>query len=310
MEKGEFMKRFCQTLCPEECSHFRKLLGKRAKSAAGKKRKWVGVPYEEYMQRKKQPAVPPPELRPSAPSDELKPGEGKKGWWKNENIISLDVEKVSMRHLDGLAKMKPAIVGITNTKYEVLLDEKIYRKPGTFLDGKKDVEVSGITRHSLEDGKPWEEVKKKVMEEVKGKMIVTVAGESDLYCLELEESDYSTTFDLQSFYRRSHPERPGADQEMSLRDMYFHHFKEDIHYKKPHSAIEDARHTMKIFLEGYVPLKSGVAGNPEEQKNVEGFDFDDVPRLKRLEKQGLLWCKPQNKFIKNCKCEYCVNWYK
>jgi hypothetical protein len=123
--------------------------------------------------------------------------------------MAIDVEKVALKDIIGIAREKPATVGIVDIDGNNLLDEKIYRKPGSYLAGRKAVQVSGITWDVLKDSKPWEEVKIMIKHVLLGKLVITVNGQNDFNCLELEDDDFADTFYLQGFYRRPHPDRIG-----------------------------------------------------------------------------------------------------
>lgn len=103
----------------------------------------------------------------------------------------------------------------------------IFFLTGSFLDSYPNSKVSGIHRYSLKSGKAWSIVKDEIKKILTDKLIITVAGETDLFCLDLKREDYADTFDLQSFYIRPHPDIFFDFQPMSLRDIFFHHFRED-----------------------------------------------------------------------------------
>jgi DNA polymerase III epsilon subunit-like protein len=191
------------------------------------------------------------------------------------------VEKVALKDIKGIAREKPATVGIVDIDGKKLIYEKIYRKPGSYLAGRKAVQVSGITWDGLKDGKPWEEVKKMIKSVLCGKLVITVNGQNDFNCLELEDDDFADTFDLQGFYRRPHPDRIGDTQPMSLRDIFFFHFNVDCQDEtQPHNALIDAISTIKVFRDGYQPLKRKSSCR-HERGNVEGIDFSHAVKLKK-----------------------------
>jgi len=258
----------------EEIHHLKRIRGHRLQRERTKKRTWVGPKWEE-VSAKERTTVNSTELRPlteskllsesrplieSRPVSELRPVETSRlrPWWKlfsKSNVVSVDVEKVNLVGVKGLRRVKPGKIGIVNHKLETLLKKDVYHKPGSFLDGYLDSAVSGITRYTLINGEQWNLVKEAVKKELKEKLVITVAGQNDFYCLEVERDDMGGHFDLQSFYRRPSPEVSDDTQPMSLRDIYFYHFGEDCQKHKPHSAVKDAEFTMRIFLEGYIPLK-------------------------------------------------------
>ncbi|OXA40896.1 hypothetical protein Fcan01_24195 [Folsomia candida] len=248
----------------------------------------------------------------SQPQCELRPG-GEEAWWtafRKSDVVALDVEKVNLRNVKGVARVKPGKIGIVDCNYGTIFESDVYHRPGTFLDGKKDsAGVSGgITRYSLEKAPEWMTVKSKVKKAIDKKLIITVAGQGDLSCIDIERDDYGELFDVQCYYRRPNPDVSGETQPMSLRDIYFYHFKEDCQFQKPHNAVTDAICTMRIFLEGYIPLKqkSGLVG---VRHNMGEVDFSDAIKLKDMDKLQERFCKPNNEFRVGCQCEYCEKMY-
>ncbi|OXA41479.1 hypothetical protein Fcan01_23634 [Folsomia candida] len=306
VQKLDFLKKFSQTLNSEEIHHLKNLLGHRARNGGTKKRQWVGQTWEDYKKSKLGQASP----LESQPQCELRPG-GEKAWWTTfpkSEVVALDVEKVNLRSVKGVARVKPGKIGIVDCNYGTIFESDVYHRPGTFLDGKKDSAVSGITRYSLEKAPEWMTVKSKVKKVIDKKLVITVAGQGDLSCMDIERDDCGELFDVQCYYRRPNPDVSDETQPMSLRDIYFYHFKEDCQFQKPHNAVTDAICTMRIFLEGYIPLKekSGLVG---VRHNMGEVDFSDAIKLKNMDKLQKRYCKPSNEFRVGCQCEYCEKMY-
>lgn len=108
----------------------------------------------------------------------------------------------------------------------------------------------------LEDGKPLHEVKKLVEEQLQGKCVVTVAGGTDFKALQLTAADFDH-FDLQNVFKKWNGQttRGGFKiyQPISLRDLCYHYFREDIQEGK-HSSLTDAQNTMKVFRDIFIPF--------------------------------------------------------
>ncbi|OXA55081.1 hypothetical protein Fcan01_11344 [Folsomia candida] len=205
VQKLDFLKKFAQSLNSEEIHHLKNILGHRARNGQTKKRKWVGVTWE--AKKKSLVQTPPPESRPPC---ESRPGgeEPLRPWWtsfEKSQVVGLDVEKVNLRNVKGVARVKPGKIGIVDHKYETILESDVYHQPGAFLDGPLDSAVSGITRYSLDKLKDWLIVKRKVKDILDNKLVITVAGQGDLSCMDLERDEYGELFDLQMFYRRPNP---------------------------------------------------------------------------------------------------------
>jgi DNA polymerase III epsilon subunit-like protein len=284
------------------------VLGHRLTREATKKRKWIGPPYVSNQNKKPTPSESRPtmvELRPEG-------GSTPKPWWKTyspKNVVAFDVEKINLRNLTGQARVKPGSIGIVDTQFNILMEEMVYHKPGSFLDGPKDSAVNGFTRSSLANGKNWDkEVYPQLKSSFTNKLVVGVEAQLDMACLNIERDDYEELFDLQSFYRRPKEDCSVGTNPMSLRDIYFHHFQEDCQAIAQHDATTDAISTMRIFMEGYIPLKQRE-GKVDQRENVENFDFSSAVKLKQMDKQGKKYCKTNSKFRNKCNCAYCVSKY-
>lgn len=322
VDKLNFLKSFCSTLSLKEVHHLKNILGHIRVKPECREKEWRGITWEDYKKEQlhqRSAELKPSELQPvEVTTAELKPLELKpavattsllpKPWWKERaklDYIALDVEKVGNRGMEP----KAAMIAIVDTNYDVRLRKNIYHKPGSFSTHRKAVETSGITKFSLVNGEPWNDVIASVKDEFEKRFIIGVAVIGDftsmrMYTIEDGRPADSSFFNLQAFYRRKKPTATDNfnSQEMSLRDIYFYHFKEDFQYAT-HDCLTDAKATMKVFLEGYIPMK--LKGNPAFQENVEGFDFSGVPNLRSLAETKKFYCKPMDTFLKDCPCNYC-----
>ena len=91
----------------------------------------------------------------------------------------MDVEKVSLRHLTGISRLRAGIVGVVNILGKKLYHEKVYCKPGSFLDGPKDIKINGIKRYDLTGGKELATITDQLKNLLKDKVIITVNGEHE-----------------------------------------------------------------------------------------------------------------------------------
>jgi len=239
--------------------------------------------------------------------------------YKIENIVALDVEEVKAIGLCGVESNKAAIVSIVNMKNEVLLNEVIYHKPGSFVTNYHTLKINNIRKNDLKAGKPLDVVAKEIINLLRDKLVVVVGGEKDFRALGLRMSQFQT-FELQNVYfrnvlKQNIDECACVDAQlcdcyvtepMSLRDMYFYHFKQDAQ-RASHSALGDAQATMRVFTEGYVPLKLRSGEDPMSRSLRENRMFDSSINLKRMEKAGFLYCETVGDFVCGCKCLKCRN---
>lgn len=78
----------------------------------------------------------------------------------------------------------------------------MFHAPGSF----KPNPIAGYHSDSLKDGKSFSEVKEKFLEKIKGKLVVTVAGENDLRAMDIPLSNYEDAhFDLHLHFRKGNP---------------------------------------------------------------------------------------------------------
>lgn len=324
VDKLNFLKSFCLNLGLEELSKLSRINAHVRQRTDVRKRKWTGITWDEYKKAKQRSLeqIPSKEvttkLQPTAskpvelqlapiPLPKLTP------WWDEVKLVAIDVEKVAKFIFDDSKKVighcqQAAEVGIVDDTYKTLLHKTIFHKPGSFNTHPKTVEITGFRKFDLQNGESFDSVIHQVKDAIGTKTVITVAGQNDFESLENNSKNptrlYDDTFDLQSFYRRPSKNDPYGTEPMSLRDICFHHFKEDIQFKKPHNVIDDAKNTMRAFLEGYIPWKI-VHGNPSIRGNVENCDFSEVPNLKKYAEKGEFYCKPSNDFKKDCPCDYC-----
>ena len=116
--------------------------------------------------------------------------------------------------------------------------------------------ITGLQRMDLVDGIPIENVRESVDMILKGKLVIIAGGNQpkkwDIACLGLDEKQYDI-FDIQFYWRRRNFTQSGSMlQPISLRDIYYYYYKVDLH-NGVHDCVKDARATMRLFRELYVP---------------------------------------------------------
>jgi len=230
-------------------------------------------------------------------------------WWRNrekKNYISFNVEQVNLIGVQGVDREKAGIVAMVNSKKEPLYQTLVKHKPYTFETNTIGARIAGITNpFQLVKGKEPEIVTQEMDEILKNKFSIMVGAEKDFRLVGLCVGDYDF-FDLQQFYRRPHPTDLFSTQPMSLRDMVYFHFKVDCQPpNRPHSALDDATWTFRVFEEGYCK-DTGPYHNFLNDKGEFKPDFSKAENLKKLERSGLKYCKYHDNFVPlSCACVSC-----
>jgi hypothetical protein len=237
--------------------------------------------------------------------------------YKKREIVAIDVEKVILKSNQNTGNAAIVSVVDYDGNKTTVYEQKIMHLPENFVVNRYTIVKNGIRQYDLKNGIPLELLKQKVHDLLLNKLVVVVAGTPDFMSLDLCISSYDT-FDLQSVYYRMKL-KPNLDvcvcndynncncyirEPLSLRDMFFHHFKKDIQ-RGVHSAYEDANATMKVFREGYVPLKQKDNGDVKRQRALSEEHreaLDKLPNLNRMEKQNLWYCATVKEFSRKCTC--------
>lgn len=299
-DKMGFFKAFAQGFGLREVHVAKGILANVRQRPENRKRSWVGPTPEERKRRlvvieDPHPELPPAPLLPRSPVPRC---EG--AWWKQfkrANVLGYDAEHVHLKEMQGLSRIRGGIVSVVKSNLEVEYSEKVYHRPGTFLDDWINQQKSGISANSLKNGKPMSEVKRQLQEVFEEKLIIVCGGAVDFSCVDLAMSEY-VTFDIQSFYRRT-KEDDGSTHGMSLRDVYFMEFHQDIQGIKSHSAEIDARATIKVFLEGYCRR---MKNHPMNHDRHYYETFDDAVKLKKMDQKKNYFCNT-DKIFKSQKCD-------
>ena len=156
--------------------------------------------------------------------------------------------------------------------------------------------VNGFEEDSFVSGLPPEQVTAEFKEFVGSKLLVGVALENDLRSLNLDPNQVMKTFDLQTFYRRPDPKNEFSHSPMSLRDMYFLHFQEDIQ-EGTHDAATDSYATISVFKEGFLKIHGG--------RTFLLFSEEDAPNLNSRDRKKK---KKHHLILPSHFC--CTNWYR
>lgn len=188
---------------------------------------------------------------------------------------------------------KAAYLSVVDFDGKVLFEKQIQHLPGTYrVDYFSRITANITSRNQLQNGEPFSSVVEDFKKLSNGKIHVTCGGGNDYRYMELASAEFYN-FDLQSFYQRPNEDNPRKKDHMSLRDIYWYHFKADFQ-RGPHNATVDAKATMKIFRDGFMKLNL---------KNE--FDFSEVPNLKKKAKKNLYWCIEKKAFAQRCSCYGC-----
>jgi hypothetical protein len=126
-------------------------------------------------------------------------------------------------------------------------------------------------------GKPFLEVKEEIEKILEGKLVIVCGGRPDFECLDLCMGEFDT-FDLHSYWKKGNNtyNRHGAENmnPIGLRSLYMYYYKEDIQCGQ-HSALLDAKATVRLFREQYVPLHF-----QEREKDVDPCEFKYIKTIK------------------------------
>lgn len=305
-DKMGFFKAFAQGFGLKEVHVAKGILANIRQRPENRKRSWVGPTPEERKRRLITIEDPKPKFSPAPllPRSFVPRCEG--AWWKEGNrkkadVLGYDAEHVHLKGISGVSRIRAGIVSVVKSNFEVEYFEKVYHKPGTFLDDYIIRKKSGINANSLKNGKAMAEVNMKLHETFQNKLIIVCGGDVDFSCVDLAMSEY-VTFDLQAFYRRT-KEDDGTTHGMSLRDIYFLEFNQDMQGIRSHSAEEDARATIKIFLDGYCKR---MKDNPENTNRHYYALFDNAIKMKKMDDQKKYFCNSDKKFkTTKCNCNEC-----
>lgn len=225
-------------------------------------------------------------------------------WFKKipkKKFLALDVEKVALLNMSGVDRIKAATVSVVDFWGNICYSEKVYHRKGSFIVNKHTERVNGFRRDDFINGKPMKTVTNELKELFKDKFIITVAAENDFRSLDIRCSEIQH-FDLQEAYRRRYLDELGnliQINPLSLRDMFFHHFKKDIQ-RGCHNADNDAISTMRVFVDGYFLMKA-AEGDDLDKFGLSCY-FDDTPNLNSMEKNKLFYCERADKFLPSCDC--------
>lgn len=267
----------------EENHHAKNIFSNANKKEHNRKRPWVGPnPVDSFNKRKRlleksegeNPSIEfmPPKTPPLSRSVVSRCGEGLDWWHCYKDVVAYDTEQVTLlgdTGASGIANIRGGKVAVVDSNLENIYSADIYHKPGTFKTNLKQVAVSGIRKFDLIKGKAMHLVTKELKAVMDQKLVIVVGGSTDFLCVDLNTADLKI-FDLQTFYKRTQ-EGTSNLQPMSLRDTYFMEFKEDFQGNKTHSAENDARATMRLFISGYVKRNFGKA-TMNDRNYFEIFD--------------------------------------
>jgi hypothetical protein len=207
-----------------------------------------------------------------------------KCWWdefSDKEILALDTEQVTKPKYDSskVYSQHIATVDIVNTKLERVYSAKVHHPPGSFKDHQIFQMLTGFNKSSFADPNlPSEEkVKKEVAALLKGKLVVTIGGESDYRALGIEMGDPEyKLFDLQShfFVEKKNERDVGIREGHSLRSLAKYYLNKT--QEKLHTSLEDAKMTMELF-EIYKKVKVKDDGNNLQQKFNKIYPYNFIP---------------------------------
>jgi hypothetical protein len=208
------------------------------------------------------------------------------------------VEFVQVKKATGLDVHKAGIVAMWQSEEKKFL-KNIKWDPSEVDLTDFTIKLNGITYKSILTGESLKEVSMAVEKILRNKIVLTVGGDKDFRSINLESSEF-LSFDLQTFYYRHDPNNYGNHQGLSLRDMFYYHFKKDIQQGQ-HCCLADAKNTYTTFMYGYI--KGGTSF--WNAIGLKIIDFDKQINLNAQEKKKLLWCETMKAFGRRCGCLNC-----
>ena len=217
------------------------------------------------------------------------PGPLARGWWRKwrlSNVLALDCEHVHLKDAVGRERVRAGIVSIVtynrhSGEYEELYGAQVHWPAGSFVVNCHTLSVNGIHASALACGKPPSKVTEEVRRILKNKLVITCGGTMDFVSLGLspQETQEFTNFDLQRHFRRPIMARSvkkwlGARTEpIALRSLHLNFFGEDIQ-ASAHSAFEDAKATLRIFLEKYIVTEKIL--EPDSMDNRDYVRYSEL----------------------------------
>jgi hypothetical protein len=176
-----------------------------------------------------------------------------KPWWteyRDEDVVAFDTEQVTKPKYSNNKKYTQHVgtVDIVNHRLETIYSAKVHHPPDSFKDHRIFQLLTGFNANSFADPQlPSEDkVKKDVAEILKGKLVITIGGESDFRALGLEMADFKY-FELQShfFVEKRNEHDVEIREGHSLRSLASYYLEKT--QEQQHSSLEDAKLTMQLF---------------------------------------------------------------
>ncbi|RWS28094.1 Pol polyprotein-like protein [Leptotrombidium deliense] len=185
-------------------------------------------------------------------------------WWSvyGENIYSIDCEFVRVVK-NGKNIQKCATLSVYDWNENEVLKRKVFYRPNEIIADRFLYLITGFTSTSFLDGSPFEEVRREVINLLKGKLCIVCGGEGDLKCLEIDSDSLFTRkeiidppitfYDIQNYYWYNQTLDNGSvvKSRHSLRSLVSYFFDTNIQ-SSIHTASSDSQYTLKIFKHHYV----------------------------------------------------------
>jgi len=124
---------------------------------------------------------------------------------------------------------------------------RVKHDPMTFSINDKTNKKLRYTSESLRDGRPYDEIKEKLIKLLKGKLVIAFSAENDFKALHLNIKEFDV-FDIQSYFFEW--TNRGKQHPYELKELMFYYFQQRIQKEKK-STYENADATMKLFRDIY-----------------------------------------------------------
>jgi len=216
----------------------------------------------------------------SVRSSSVQPPLAEAGWLNRFNrsqVVALDVEKVQVPAAFPTSKkkydQKAATISVVNYEGIEIFKTKIRREFGSYVVNQHTVKINGITATTLQekDAEKPRDAYNRLASILNGKLVIGLELFNDFASFDDISYGLYDTFDLQQYYYRlSHSSRGRRIEEgLGLRSLVKHFFNTDMQPAgKVHTPEEDAKWTMKVFMDIYCNLKPPPDCKNENQEGT------------------------------------------
>lgn len=218
-------------------------------------------------------------LYPDRPVSRRKSVPGHKGWWSaydTESILGVDCEFVAQKigvKSSGKPRCKnvAGTISIVNFDGKVIHRFKLKYKPSEIYLTEIMKTMTGFKYNSFTDGEETSVVQTKLREIFKNKLLILINAGSDFLAMGFDK--WKTEFDVFDL----HENYKSGTKEIGLRSLVHYFYGIDIQ-AGIHDPDVDAKYTMKIFREQYIPEKQIDPVKAKSRSPDKVYDY--IPKYK------------------------------